>query len=99
MAKVKRRVLGPHGMMYKSFEVKPESTVKTTVTKPEVKSEENTDNAMAVITKELVLNMEPQELRIVAKQNDIKLGNVKKKEKLQAIVIEKLGLDKEDELI
>lgn len=49
----------------------------------------------AVITLELVRAMEPQELRVLAEQSKLKLGNVKAKVKMQDKVIKLLGLEED----
>ena len=109
--KVVRKVLGPNGQsMMKTFVIgkeKSKSQEEPTMKKPEQNLEVNTEPStakeedkepVAKLTVEMVKAMEPQELRVIADELNLKLGNVKKKEKMQAKVIELLKLEDDVEL-
>lgn len=88
MAK-QRRVLGSNGMIMMTF---PESKLVEEVTMKEVEvtSETNIENSIA-ITEELINSMELNELRVIAKDNNIKLGRISKDKAREIIITELLG--------
>lgn len=102
-----RRVLGPNGMTLKTFTKKTEQLVETpsksqeevTVTPTEKKPEPSTEPSTPVVSIELIRAMEPQELRVLAKENKLKIGNVKDKVKMQDKVIKLLKLEDEAEAL
>jgi len=103
MARV-RRVIGPGGSMVNmTYPEKSKSVESPTVKKPEPKSEPSIkEDIVTVVVNEsreltipMIRAMEPQELRVVASELKLKLGNVKKKAKMQDKVIKELGLEED----
>jgi len=100
---IKRRVIGPSGNMeYKTFPTKSKSVESPTVKKPEpnleVSTEEDTELevvAEPLLNAEMIRSMEPQEIRVVAKELKVKLGNVKNKVKMQNKLIKELDLEED----
>ncbi len=106
-----RTVLGPNGMTEMTFKKEApktpsksqeKPTVVPTETKPEPSTGQSTqanDSITAEITIELIRAMEPQELRVLAEENNLKIGNVKDKVKMQDKIIKLLKLEDESEAL
>ncbi len=97
-----RRVIGPGGsMVMKSFPAKSKSVESPTTKEPEQNLDQSTEidtvvvNEKRELTIPMIKAMEPQELRVVATELKLKLGNVKKKAKMQDKLIKELGLEED----
>lgn len=88
-----RKVLTSNGYQMIEVNVTPIKTAK--VITEEIKEEETKEEI--TITADLINSMELNELKVIAKDNNIKLGN-RGKEKARAFLIKELNLEEEVEL-